>query len=106
MALTKGFGNPLDASDHFTKHGARLGIADESTYLEKADHFLGSPKTPTAHEFRRPWNDDLLRYDPTTDEFGVLGKSGYIKTYYKPDPTTHGFQTNWEYFEYERSRTT
>ena len=106
MALTKGFASPLDLSDHFTKHGARLGIEDESTYLARADNFLGSPKGPTAHEFRRPWNDDLVRYNPTTDEFGVLGENGYIKTYYKPDPARHGFQTNGEYFEYERSRAT
>lgn len=105
MALTKGFGNPLDLSDHFTKHGARLGIPDESTYLARADNFLGNVKAPTTHEFHRPWNNDLVRYDPTTDEFGVLDKNGYIKTYYKPDPARHGFQTNGEYFEYERSRT-
>ena len=105
MALTKGFENPLALSDHFTKHGARLGIADETTYLARAANFLGSPTSPTAHEFRRPWNDDIVRYDSTTEEFGVLGKDGYIKTYFKPDPATHGFQTNGEYFEYERSST-
>ena len=105
MALTKGFENPLALSDHFTKHGARLGIADESTYLVRADNFLGRQKSPTAHEFQRLWNSDLVRYDPTTEEFGVLDKDGYIKTYYKPNPATHGFQTNGEYFEYERSRT-
>ena len=105
MALTKGFKSALHPSDHFRNHGARLGIGDEGTYLRKADSFLGSPKPRTAHEFRRSWNNDLVRYDPTADEYGVLDEDGYIKTYYKPDPEKHGFRTNWDYFEYERART-
>ena len=106
MALTKAFKSDLHLEDHFANHAARLGIADWQEYLTRADAFLGGPKSKTAHEFRRPWNNDLVRFDPETDEYGVLDKDGYIKTYYKPDPKEHGFQTNWEYFEYEKSRAT
>lgn len=76
LALTPGFRNPLDRSDHFRKHGARLGIADEGAYLAEAKNFVGSPKAPASQEFRRPWKNDVVRYDPTPEEFGVLGKDG------------------------------
>ena len=104
MPLTRGFRDPLDLSDHFRKHGGPLGIADESAYAEQADNFLARSRESGVYEFRRPWNNDRVRYDPTTQEFGVLDADGYIKTYYKPNPARHGFRTNQEYFEYERSR--
>ena len=104
MPLTRGFRNPLELSEHFTKHGNWLGISDENAYAERADDFLGRPREPGVYEFRRPWNNDLVRYDPVTEEFGVLDEDGYIKTYDKLDPARHGFRTNGEYFEYERSR--
>lgn len=104
MALTKAFKSRLHLEDHFANHGARLGTADQQEYLARADAFLGGPKSKTAQECRRPWNNDLVRFDPATDEYGVMDKDGYIKTYYQPDPEEHGFKTNGEYFRYERSR--
>jgi len=86
VPVTKGFRDPPDLSDHFIKHGSRLGIADENAYAERADDFLGRSREPGVYEFRRPWNNDLVRYDPATEEFGVLSEDGYIKTYYKPEP--------------------
>ncbi len=40
----------------------------------------------------------IVRFNPVTDEFGVLSSSGTIKTYYKPDPVIHGKVSNLDYF--------
>ncbi|ASV88650.1 putative large secreted domain protein (plasmid) [Ochrobactrum quorumnocens] len=39
-----------------------------------------------------------MRYNPVTEEFGVVSSSGDIRTYYRPDPTVHGWPTNLDYF--------
>lgn len=41
---------------------------------------------------------DKVRYDHTTNEFGILSSGDVIRTYFKPDPTDHGFSTNLDYF--------
>jgi filamentous hemagglutinin len=48
-------------------------------------------------EKTRP-NGDVVRYNPATDEFGVVKPDGTIRTYYKPDPARHGRPTNLDYF--------
>jgi filamentous hemagglutinin len=39
-----------------------------------------------------------VRYNPTTEEFGVISANGSIRTYYRPDPAVHGYSTHAEYF--------
>ncbi|MEU7583764.1 hypothetical protein AB0B50_40005 [Streptomyces sp. NPDC041068] len=43
-------------------------------------------------------NGDVLRFNPRTNEFGVKDPSGVPRTYFKPDPTSHGYPTNLDYF--------
>ena len=56
---------------------------------------------------------DLVRYDPSTDEFGVLGADGYIRTYFVAVPCAsmpsgtrdcHNEPTNLDYFRQECKR--
>jgi pyocin large subunit-like protein len=44
-------------------------------------------------------NGDTVRFNPTTDEFGILGRDGVIRTYYRTDPSEHGYPTNLDYFD-------
>jgi filamentous hemagglutinin len=40
-----------------------------------------------------------VRFDPATDEFGVLSAAGEVRTYFRPVPgVTHKQSTNLEYF--------
>jgi len=39
-----------------------------------------------------------VRYNPATEEFGVAQGNGTIRTYFKPDPSIHGYATNLDYF--------
>lgn len=43
-------------------------------------------------------NGDIVRYNPGTDEFGVVSSGGSICTYYKPDPAVHVKSSNLDYF--------
>ena len=83
MALkTKGFQGPVDLADHFQKHGHEFAVQSARDYEFLADEFLGSPVRPTQHQCRRS-RGDTLRFDCTTEEFGVLSSRGTIRTYYR-----------------------
>lgn len=80
----------------------------EGDYENLADTFLGESISaatyPTIQECVRAANQDILRYNSTTEEFGVLTQAGHIRTYFKPDPAKHGFATNYDYFVSECSK--
>lgn len=98
MAFTRGFAIRSYLADHHARHGAQLGAADVSQYQEMADTFLGGPRdaSTTLECIRR--NGDRLRYNQVTEEFGILTSLGVIRTYYKADPTVHGYPHNLAYF--------
>jgi pyocin large subunit-like protein len=37
-------------------------------------------------------------YDPETNMFGAYNADGTTRTFYAPDPATHGYPTNWDYW--------
>jgi pyocin large subunit-like protein len=93
------FANDAKLLDHFARHGADFGASTPAEYEAMADRFLTGDLTEGGLEATRPNSGDLGRFNPATDEFGVLKSDGLtIKTYYKPDPAVHGFPTNLDYF--------
>ncbi len=84
--------------DHFTKHRSDFGVATAAEYEALAVRFLDSPLTPPTEECRRARRQDIVRYNPDTDEFGVKSASGVIRTYYKPGHNQLGRFPNVEYF--------
>lgn len=103
MPYTRGFVSPALLNRHFHDHGADFAAATPQEYEGLADAFLGGPLTPTALSCARR-RGDIVRYDPTTQEFGVLSSTGVIRTYFKPDPAIHGYATNYDYFLAECAR--
>jgi len=97
VPFTRGFVYPADRARHYARHGGDFGATNEMEYEEQADIFLGAPKSITSLESIRG-NGDRVRYDPATEEFGVLAKNGRIKSYFRPDPAVHGLKTNLHYF--------
>jgi filamentous hemagglutinin len=92
------FANSAERADHFHKHGVDFGAKNARDYEAKADAFLLGPKSSTALDYTRS-QGDLVRFDPATDEFGVLSASGEVRTYFRPVPgVTHKRSTNLEYF--------
>lgn len=91
------FADQLKLNDHFGRHGTDFGANSATEYEQMADAFLTGPKGPNTLEIVRP-NGDIVRFDPTTDAFGVVSANGTIRTYYVPDPAVHGYSTNLDYF--------
>ena len=91
------FGNQSRLEDHYERHGADFGATDAVDYERRADGFLtGQRNSDTLERVRE--NGDVVRYNPNTDEFGVVSKDGVLRTYFKPDPSVHGRPSNLDYF--------
>ncbi len=102
IVATKGgtgarFADQAKLDDHFNRHGADFGATSSAQYQQMADNFLTGPRGTNTLELVRP-NGDVVRYDPTTDAFGVVSSNGTVRTYYVPDPAVHGYPTNLDYF--------
>jgi pyocin large subunit-like protein len=83
--------------DHFLRHGHDFRAKSAADYERLADAFLNGVPTVGVMERMRS-NGDRVRYDPSTNEFGIAKPDGTIRTYFKPDPAVHGFPTNLDYF--------
>ncbi|MDZ4021402.1 hypothetical protein PssiTeo3_48170 [Pseudomonas sichuanensis] len=91
------FADQAKLDDHFARHGSDFGAKSSLEYQAQADKFLTASKSAGVLEKTRP-NGDIVRYNPGTDEFGVVSSGGSIRTYYKPDPAVHGKGSNLDYF--------
>ena len=86
MPYTNGFSWTGSLRRHFKDHRhdvLSLGITTEAEYLAWADNFVGGPiATGETLECLRP-SGDRVRYNPITDEFGVLDTTtGVIRTFW------------------------
>jgi hypothetical protein len=96
--LTKGF-DPARLHRHFVKHVQQrkdISASDELAYEALADQFLGGAKRPSMLECMRA-GGDTIRFDCKTDEYGIRDASGFIRTYFRPDPGNHGLPGNLHY---------
>jgi len=94
---TGSFADDAKLQDHWQRHGGDFGATDAAEYEQQANTFLNGPAGPNVLEKVRA-NGDVVRYDPTTEEFGIARADGGIRTYYEPDPAIHGYPTNLDYF--------
>jgi filamentous hemagglutinin len=83
--------------EHFQKHGSNCGAASAAAYGAMAKTFLTRPFVVGTLEKTRT-NGDVIRYNPNTEEFGVISAAGVVRTYFIPDPAAHGYPTNLAYF--------
>lgn len=83
---------------HFADHGADFGATTPDLYEQQAGNFLTDADPNTLSRVRA--NGDIVRYNPLTDEFGVLSSNNVVRTYYRPNPAFHGYPTNLDYFLY------
>jgi RHS repeat-associated protein len=86
-----------NALKHFKDHGADFAAKNALDYVKKAKEFLTSPPPGTLTKVRP--NGDIVRFNPTSDAFGVSKSDGVPKTYFVPDPAVHGYETNLDYFD-------
>src|SRR5712692_4554135 len=82
---TRGFLNRNQLKYPYQEHGMDFGAGSADDYERLADTFLGSGLAPNARECTRR-QGDTVRFNPHTNEYGVLDSSGIIRTYFKPVP--------------------
>lgn len=96
MDSTKSQSVPENAFRHFKDHGSDFGAKNAVDYAKQAKEFLHNPGAGVLSKTRT--NGDVVRFDPATNAFGVMDKAGVPRTFFKPDPSKHGYATNMDYF--------
>jgi hypothetical protein len=91
------FASERDLAIHFKLHGQDFGATTQSEYEDQAASFLTNLGNTDILQTTRV-GGNIVRFNPVTDEFGVLTPDGHIETYYRPDPALHGYPTNLDYF--------
>ena len=73
-----------NAFGHWNKHkGEFPELQNAKQYAERANDFLANP--PKGAFNKTNSRGDTLRYDPSTNTFGVLSKDGAPRTMFRPD---------------------
>src|SRR4051812_11627709 len=111
VPYVSGFYNHALLVQHCSKHGFQFGTNNPQHYERLAIGFF-QVELADAPNILECCNEDgdVVRFNPITEEFGVMEVSGIIRTYFKPMPQhlarpgfplrkTHSFLTNLEYYE-------
>ena len=92
------FRHPEALVEHFEKHKHEFTEITIDEYGRMADIFMLDPLPLDVKECRRK-NGDRVRFDPKTEEFGVLSSDGFVRTYLVVRPLQSMRMTAIEYFE-------
>ncbi len=76
------FRNDRLLTEHFEKHGIEMGFSSKEEYQKAASDVINDPES--LHKLEKDDGDDVY-YKVETNEFVVLSKDGYIRTYFCPD---------------------
>ncbi|MGE0450352.1 MAG: hypothetical protein AB7Q29_12315 [Vicinamibacterales bacterium] len=89
MANTRGF-KKTTLYQHWFDHHRKFTIKpmSEAVYERMADSFFIQPCPVAMAEGLRK-NGDLIRFDPSSQHFGVMNKDGIILSFYPADPAVH-----------------
>lgn len=96
------FANQKLLVEHFKKHGPDFGVKTAKEYENLAVDFMTKQKPAGVLEKVRPSDGSTVRYNPATEEFGILGDNGVLRTYYKPSPEVHKHKTNMDYYNAQK----
>ncbi|SFD17164.1 hypothetical protein [Ruminococcus albus] len=67
---------------HYEKHGIDMGFANADDYRKAASDVVNNPTA--LHKTEKEDGDDVY-YIEETNEFVIVSKDGYLRTYFKPD---------------------
>lgn len=76
------FRNSSLLNQHYDKHGKDMGFASAAEYEKAANIVISNPQS--LHKIESEDGDDVY-YLEATNEFVILSKDGYIRTYFLPD---------------------
>jgi hypothetical protein len=93
------WGRPESLPDHFDRHGSDLRCTSDAEYAYRASEFLQRSQAEGLPTKIDPTDGTIRVYDPDTNTFGSYNADGTTKTFYKPDPERHGYDSNWQYWD-------
>lgn len=91
------FKHRFDLERHFARHGDELLAKSADEYERLAEAFMMGPVRDGALECFRV-NGDLVRFDPRTNEFGILATAGNVVTFMIVKQLPSSQQTPLQYF--------
>lgn len=103
LAARDTWGNPKTLSDHFRRHGGDFGARTADEYASEASGFLQRGVRGGA-QVKIDSSGVIRVYDPRTNTFGAYNANGTTRTFYKPDPSVHGYRSNQAYFDAQPGR--
>lgn len=68
-------------NEHYNKHGIEMGFASAEDYEKAAEAVVNDPNA--LHKIEAEDGDDVY-YIEASNEFVIVSKDGYIRTYFKP----------------------
>lgn len=92
------WGNIDTLDDHLDRHGGDFGVNTSRGYAKRANDFLlnseqqGLPTKIDGEGVKRI-------YDSKTNTLGSYNPNGTTRTFFKPNPSIHGYSSNNEYWE-------
>lgn len=92
-----GWGSASSLADHFARHGSDFSATSPTDYANKAQSFYNSANT-NGFLVKIDNSGTTRIYDPNTNTFGSYSSSGNTKTFFKPNPTIHGYPSNIDYW--------
>ena len=88
--------------DHYDRHGKFFGATSQDDYARKAAIFFQESQRNKYHTKIDKRDGTIRVYDPVTNTFASYTSAGLTKTFYKPNPSVHGFSTNMEYWNNQK----
>ena len=76
------FSNKELLEEHYKKHGKEMGFETPEAYEAAASAVVNDPRA--LHKLEAEDGDDVY-YIEDTNEFVIVSKRGYLRTYFKPD---------------------
>lgn len=76
------FRNEEYLTEHYDKHGIEMGFESAKDYEKAASDVVNNEQA--LHKLEAEDGDDIY-YLEETNEFVIVSKDGYIRTYFKPD---------------------
>jgi hypothetical protein len=102
---TRGFATREKRLQHWSDHEQEFGGLRVAVYESMADRFLGGLVPMGVNQCRRK-KGDTVRFNPLTNEFGVIALDGTVRTYFKPMPCVvirrrgcHAYPDNTTYYQ-------
>jgi hypothetical protein len=81
------------------RYGQEFGTATADEYGRLADAFMMEPLREGVLECQRRRDGARVRFDPKTNEFGILTIAGHIATFMIVQPLRSSSQTPRQYYE-------